>query len=265
MKLKLVVLASIVALAVIAAFGSAGAVIQDQAKAPAPTPPPPPPAAVQPMVLGFPMPDFTLPAIQGGAFGPSALKGKNVLIVFPRGKVDDTWCWLCHYQYAELADLEARLGLRKAYNLEVLFVLPYGEAEVRHWADIFPAQMAEIQKWLNPPGAESFTGQRKERLDRIRQRFAGLAEYAKGPVATPFPILYDQDQAVSKRLGLFTQNWDHSAVDQNVPTAVLLNTSGDIVFKYASQNTTFDRPSGAYLVRMMAELLEPAGPPPAKK
>jgi len=260
MKLKLLLLASIAALAALAALALAGP--SSQAQAPAVAPPPPPPQAVQPMVFGFPMPDFTLPAIQGGAFGPSALKGKNVLLVFPRGKVDDTWCWLCHYQYAELADLEARLGLRKAFNLEVLFVLPYGEAEVRHWAEIFPGQMAEILKWLNPPGAESFPAPRKERLDRIRRRFPKVAEYAKGPVATPFPILYDQDQAVSKRLGLFTKNWDASAVDQNIPTTVLLDAAGDIVFKYTSQ-ITFDRPSGEYLVRMMAELLEPAGPPPA--
>src|SRR5512136_2979161 len=79
-------------------------------------------APFRPGIIGFPMTDFSLPAIQGGMFGPAALKGKNVLIIFPRGKVDDTWCWICPYQYAELADLEAKLQLRKNFNLEILFV-----------------------------------------------------------------------------------------------------------------------------------------------
>jgi len=209
---------------------------------------------LRPGVIGFPMPDFTLPALQGGTFGPSALKGKNVLIIFPRGKVDDTWCWICHYQYAELADLEAKLRLRKTFDLEILFVLPYGEAEVRHWTEIFQSQMKVIEGWINPPGFDKFPARRKEMVMRMRNSFSKASEFGKGPLPTPFPILYDQDQAVSKMLGLFTTNWDDSAVDQNIPAIYLLSPTGDVRFKYMSQ-ITFDRPNADLLIKVMEKLI----------
>jgi len=209
---------------------------------------------LRPAIFGFSMPDFTLPAIQGGEYGPLKLKGKNVLIIFPRGKVADHWCQICHYQYAELADLEAKLKLRQTYDLEIVFVLPYGEAEVRHWAEIFPSQMAVIEGWKNPPNFEQLDERRKESILRLRRFFPKTFDFSKGPAPTPFPILYDKDQAVSKMLGLFTTNWDRSAVDQNIPTIFLLNASGEVQFKYTSQ-TTFDRPGAAYLVKIMDKLI----------
>jgi peroxiredoxin len=201
------------------------------------------------------MADFSLPAIQGGTFGPAALKGKNVLLVFPRGKVDDTWCWICHYQYAELAELEAKLRLRKTLDLEILFVLPYGEAEARHWTEIFPSQMKTIEAFVNPPGFDRFPARRKEMVMKMRKAYSKASEFGKGPVPLPFPILYDQDQAVSKMLGLFTTNWDDSAVDQNIPTIYLLDAAGDVRFKYMSQ-ITFDRPGGEYLVKILEALIQ---------
>jgi peroxiredoxin len=215
---------------------------------------PPPAPAVRPAVLGLPMPDFSLPAIQGGTYGPSALKGKNVLIVFPRGKVDDTWCWICPYQYSDLAEADSRLALRKAYNLEVLFVLPYGEAEVRHWVELFPSLIGIIEGRKNPPDFDKLDPRRKMGVQRMRQFFPKTFDFSKTPAPTPFPILFDKDQAVSKMLGLFTTDWDESAVDQNVPTVFLLNESGEIVFKYRSQ-ITFDRPNADYLVKIMDKLI----------
>jgi peroxiredoxin len=88
----------------------------------------------------------------------------------------------------------------------------------------------------------------------MRQFFPKTFDFTKTPPPTPFPILYDKDQAVSKMLGLFTTNWDESAVDQNVPTVFLLNESGEIVFKYRSQ-ITFDRPNADYLVKIMDKLV----------
>jgi peroxiredoxin len=217
-------------------------------------PGPAPAPAFRPAVFGQPMPDFSLPAIQGGEYGPAKLKGKNVLFVFPRGKVGDHWCQICHYQYAELADLETKLGLRKTYDLEVVFVLPYGEAEVRHWAEIFPAQMAVIEGWKNPPGFDKLEGRRKDAVLRMRRFFPQAFDFGSGPAPTPFPILYDGDQAVSKMLGLFTTNWDRSAVDQNIPTIYLLNAAGEVRFKYTSQ-TTFDRPDAAYLAKILDKLI----------
>jgi hypothetical protein len=55
-------------------------------------------------------------------------------------------------------------------------------------------------------------------------------------------------------LGLFTTNWDRSAVDQNIPTIYLLNTAGEVRFKYTSQ-TTFDRPNAEDLVKILDTLI----------
>jgi cytochrome oxidase Cu insertion factor (SCO1/SenC/PrrC family) len=66
-----------------------------------------------PVVVGQQMPDFTLSAIQGGSVTLSDLTGKNVLLIFPRGRVGDHWCQICHYQYAELVELEKKLTLTR--------------------------------------------------------------------------------------------------------------------------------------------------------
>jgi len=212
----------------------------------------------QPANFGFPMPDFALPAIQGGEYGPGKLKGKNVLFVFPRGKFADHWCQVCHYQYAELAELEAKLALRRTHNLEIVFVLPYGEAEVRHWAEIFPDQIAVIERWKNPPDFDKLDPRRKEFVALLRRALPKKFDFGKTPAPTPFPILYDKDQIVSKTLGLFSTSWDGNDADQNIPTVYLLDTAGDVRFKYRSQ-TTLDRPSGDFLVKML-DMLIPGKP-----
>ena len=52
---------------------------------------------VKPALLEAPMPDFTLPTFQGGSMTLSSLKGKNVLIVFPRGfAAEGRWCTICN-------------------------------------------------------------------------------------------------------------------------------------------------------------------------
>ena len=69
------------------------------------------------------MPDFTLPAYQGGVIKLSDLRGKNVMIIFPRGyAAPGAWCTICDYKYIELTELEKTAQLRKKYNLEILFV-----------------------------------------------------------------------------------------------------------------------------------------------
>ncbi len=207
---------------------------------------------IRPAILGQPMSDFSLPALSGEEFGISKLKGKNVLLVFPRGKVADHWCQVCHYEYAELAELEALQGLRKTFDLEILFVLPYDKATVQHWVDIFPDQMAVIEGWKNPPatasaGAKNFAQTAKRLLPKTF-----IIE--KGSVPTPFPILVDAGQRVSKGLGLHTMNWDGSTVDQNVPTVYLLDGTGTVRFKYMSQST-FDRPNAPYLAMVLEKML----------
>ena len=71
----------------------------------------------------------------------------------------------------------------------------------------------------------------------------------------PFPVLADADQSLSKSLGLYTLNWDRSYVEQNISTIYLLDKEGVVQFKYHSQ-TTFDRPTTVYLVKVIDRMLE---------
>jgi peroxiredoxin len=194
---------------------------------------------VQPGLIERPMPDFTLPSLDGMTVTRSQLVGRNVLLVFPRGRYDDTsWCQLCHYQYAELAELEQAQQFRRRYNTIVLFVLPYAKDVVEQWVTMFPKQMADVDRW-------------RERSPEMA--LPKKVSFRPGPGNLPFPILYDGDRAVSKRLGLFTRTWDGTTTDQNVPTVFLIDKAGVVRFKYTSQ-TTFDRPSAAYLVQMLAQM-----------
>jgi peroxiredoxin len=203
---------------------------------------------IQPGLIERVMPEFSLPALDGRTLALGQFKGRTVILVFPRGKVagedgsDPHWCQLCHYQYAELAELEQTTAFRAALNVEVLFVLPYGRNELAEWVSVFPKQVATVDRW-------------RQQVKAWRDLLPRPVVFTNGPGATPFPILCDADQAVSKRLGLFTLEWDHAKVEQNIPTVFIIDTMGVVRFKYASQNT-FDRPSASYLVRAVQRLVD---------
>ena len=58
-------------------------------------------------IVGSKISDFTLPTLQGKDFSMDKMRGKNVLLIASRGKyADNGWCTICHYQYAEISDLE---------------------------------------------------------------------------------------------------------------------------------------------------------------
>ena len=102
--------------------------------------------AIKPVTVLQPMPDFTLASLQGGEVTLSKLKGKNVLLIFPRGLVGEgSWCHIDNYQYSDPAETEKLQAFRKALNLEVLFVMPYGRALVQQWADKFVDQFQDIE------------------------------------------------------------------------------------------------------------------------
>jgi peroxiredoxin len=211
-------------------------------------------AAIKPVNFGDLFPDFTLAAVQGGEVTLSALRGKNVLIVFPRGRVADHWCQICHYQYAELADLEKTLQFRKKYDLEVLFVLPYDKATVEHWVSILPGQMAVIEGWKNP-GPEALNDPATASwMERSRLLFPKKFIFSQEDIPVPFPILIDGERKLSEGLQLFTLFWDRSYVEQNIATVFLLDKEGRVRFKYLSQNTV-DRPSAAFLLRFIERML----------
>ena len=203
-----------------------------------------------PVTLEESMPDFTLPVYQGGEMKLSDLKGKNVMIVFPRGySSPGSWCTICDYKYAELVDLEKTSQLRKKYNLEVLFVLPYDRDTIKAWIEAMPEQLEKIRVMKHPPDPAKLDEKAKAVMERYQKLFPKDLVVKKGEVPIPFPILVDADRKVSKGLDVFRTEWG-SKVDQNVPTTFILDRSGILRFKYFSQNT-MDRPRYEYLMGIL--------------
>jgi peroxiredoxin len=211
-------------------------------------------SALKPVNLGDHFPSITLPAVQGGEINLAALKGRNVMIIFPRGRVADHWCQICHYQYAELADLEMTQQIRKKYNLEILFILPYDKATVQHWVDIFPEQMAVIEGWKNPTAEELKNPRARAWMETVKALLPKKLAMSKENIPVPFPILVDAERKVSEGLQLFTLDWDGSYVEQNIPTVFILDGEGKVRFKYHSQSTV-DRPDAAFLLRFIERML----------
>lgn len=209
---------------------------------------------IRPVSILQPMPDFTLPVYQGGEIAVSQLKGKNVLLIFLRGYArENSWCHVCNYQYAELAELEKSQQIRKKYNVEILFVLPYSKEIIEDWVAKFPDQLVDIEKYKNPPEPEKIDEKGKARVERMKKVFPKSFSYEKGKVPLPFPIIVDAERILSKGLGIFAPEWSGSKVDQNIPTIYIIDPKGIVQFKYISQNT-FDRPGPDYLLKFISFL-----------
>ena len=56
-------------------------------------------------------------------------------------------------------------------------------------------------------------------------------------------------------LKYFRTEWWGTKVDQNIPTFILLDNDGKVVFKYISQHT-IDRPTSGYLLKIMDALIK---------
>jgi peroxiredoxin len=207
--------------------------------------------AIAPVSVGATMPDFTLPVYQGGSATLSSLKGKTVILIFPRGYAgQNAWCHVCNYQYSELVDFEAKTGFRANKNVEILFVMPYAKEAIADWVDRYPQQLADLEAWKNPPDPAKLDDAGRARMERSRRVYPKTFTATKGHVPLPFPILVDADRTVSKGLGLFTTEWSGSKAEQNVPTVFVIDRSGVVQFKYHSQNT-IDRPGAEYLARVV--------------
>jgi len=209
------------------------------------------PAAVKIALLGQPMPDFTLPAYQGGEIKLSELKGRNVMLIFPRGyAAPDRWCTICDYKYLELVELENRQKIRKKHNLEIIFVFPYAKEVVKKWLDDLPGQIDKIKNWKYPENYQALDEKGRQSVERYRHLFPKDLVLKPGEVPTPFPILIDSERQVSTGLALFTTNWNGSQVEQNIPAVYLIDAQGILRFKYVGQNTV-DRPEYDYLLKMI--------------
>jgi peroxiredoxin len=195
-----------------------------------------------PPSIGQQMPDFTLPIYQGGDFTLSKYKGKNILVIFPRGWIGDHWCQVCYYQYAELMELLKDKTLLKKYNLEVVYILPYSKEEISDWVLKLPDGLKTIEDWKKPQGPNA------DFANYITANFSSKLEVKPGELS--IPILIDSERIVSKKFQLFTNFWDGIKSEQNIPTIFIIDKNGKIQFKYHSQ-TTFDRPNAEYLINQM--------------
>jgi peroxiredoxin len=200
-------------------------------------------------------PDFTLTSHTGESTKLSDYKGKNVLLIFSRGKFRDGWCRACSYQYAELAKLQMEENIEKKYNLKILFVLPYSMEETRLWTTLFPSQMKLIENFKNPP--------ERSRANPRVMAFAKEMQIAmpisfkfdtENPAPLPFPVLADEGHKLSSSLGLFSTFWDQGYFEQNEPTIFILDKKGVVRFKYKSQ-TTLDRPKADYLLNYIDKVI----------
>jgi peroxiredoxin len=202
--------------------------------------------------LGFPISDFTLPSLQGENVSISDFKGKNILLVFPRGRVQDTntWCNICMYQYADFSDLVLNRDIQKKYKLQIIYVLPYNRAVVQQWVQDFPEKLQELEGWKNPPDSLKNDPGTMAWAEKARKILPKTFSFEKGKVPTPIPILIDADRTVSKGFDLFRTEWNGSKVDQNQPAVYIIDAQGIVRYKYISQKTT-DRPSAEYLLKVL--------------
>ena len=205
----------------------------------------------QPAVVGQPMADFTLPVYQGGSLTLSSLRGKNVLILFPRGyAAENYWCTICNYRYVELAELEKAKKIQEKYNVEILVVFPYTRDVVKTWLEALPGQLETVRATKNPADPSKLDEKAKARMERFRQLFPDDYSVDKGAVLAPFPILIDGERTLSKKLDLFRNEWSGSKVDQNIPSVYIVDANGILQFKYLGQNTV-DRPGYDYLMKVL--------------
>jgi peroxiredoxin len=206
-----------------------------------------------PVLINEPMPDFTLPIHGGGEYNLAKHRGKNVMLIFPRGYNGvNNWCPYCQYQYMDLVELEKKYGLRKKYNMEIVWVLPYDGDHITDWFRRFPESTTFLEAIRNTP--QPWTPFQKERVEFFASHFPKKFNVKGGDVPELFPVLVDADRTVSRRFKLFTNFWDEVTIDQNIPTVYILDKAGIVRLKYQSQ-TTIDRPSFDYLFDFIKKML----------
>jgi len=204
-----------------------------------------------PAIVGMPMPDFTFQVYGGGTFTLSEQKGKNVLLIFLRGSLGNIWCKICQYWYAEFSELERLEDLRKKYNMEIVFVLPYNSKMIADFFQTIPTGLEEMEKAKNP-GQDALLWQ-KEAAEVKKRMFPKKYEWTQKDISTSLPMLVDSERVVSKRLKLFTTHWDQINSEQNIPTTYIIDKNGIVAFKYYSQ-TTYDRPDWNYIKSILEKM-----------
>ena len=205
--------------------------------------------------LDQPMSDFELPTLDGQGVKLSALKGKNVLLVFPRvfyATNDD--CSICGYQYAELADVYKAHDWQEKFGLEVLYVFPFSTEVTRAWIARIPTMLEAVEGWKNPSAEDLKNDQTKRWMEVTRKAYPKKYALTAENIPMPFKIVIDEQRELSKGLDLFREEWSGGKGEQNIPSVFLLDKAGIVQFKLVGQHT-LDRPSAAYLEKVMKAVL----------
>jgi len=124
--------------------------------------------------------------------------GKNLLLVFPRVYYSrDMWCDICPYQYFDMIDLYQKERVMDKYNLEIVFVLPFGEDTIQHWL----LDMPELNDYLVQSKNDDVTNARdkeKRWVAYFNKYFYKEFSYERGEVPEPFRILMDERRELSR-------------------------------------------------------------------
>jgi len=205
-------------------------------------------------ILEEPLKDFRLPVYQGGDFQLSAEKGKNVLLVFPRGYYyKDIWCDICAYEYLDLVDEFHNNKLTEKYNLDLVIILPYDKSTIEKWLIDLPEVYASLEAGKHL--ADTLTNDKAMTwVHFANKHYPKTFTLLNEETPQPFKILMDEKHELSERLEIFRTEWWGTKVEQNLPTFILLDTDGKVVFKYISQHT-IDRPTSGYLIKIMDALI----------
>ncbi len=204
-------------------------------------------------IIGETLKGFTLPVYQGGEFNLAAEKGKNLLLVFPRGYYDkDVWCDICAYEYLDLIDEFYTKKLADQYNLDLVFILPYDATTITKWLEDMPEVYASLEAGKHQDtiaNAKAATW-----VQFANKHYPKTFTLNKEETPVPYRILVDKDRVLSERLEIFKTEWWGTTVGQNLPTLILLDENATVLFKYISQHT-IDRPGSEYLKLLMSTLL----------
>ena len=206
-----------------------------------------------PAIAGETMPLFSLPVYGGGEFTLSEHQGKNILLMFPRGWVGNSWCLFCPYQYLELADMEKKEKIMKKYNLEIVFVMPYSQERIADWFSKFPDAVKTMDGIINPTGTQA-PGIQGEFSTWAKKHYPMTFDLSGGVPDKTIPVLCDEKRTLSKQLKLFTEFWDNAQSEQNVSAIYLIDKEGILRWKYISQMTE-DRPSTKHLMQIIKAVL----------
>ena len=211
-------------------------------------------SVLEPIGIGETMGNFTLETYQGEKFSLPDYKGKNIMMIFPRGKVlTGLWCPICYYQYAEIAELNKLRKLEKKYNLKIVYVLSHSKDSIEAWRKLANNGLQMIENWKYPKG-DSIPEGTLRWAEYVKEFFPENYIKKEGNFELPIPILMDDKQELAKGLRLLKEEWGGTKVEQTIPTVFILDKEAKVRFKYHSQYTN-DRPTSAYLVEVLEKMM----------